>query len=245
MARRSFAEWCRDRSAEQIRIRVITLRPHSRSDGQAIERQLRELDPVRCDKLEVSGKAEWATGKTHTSVHYPDFDLLAPRDIGRVDDGDLRRAGAGARRRSLAPRRGVSALRRPASVIVTTSSTLRVHASLTDRWDSPQRAHRSSGLTSRWSAAGATATRSACAADRLGIRSRSEPSPTSRWQAGGRWWNPENRSPSSACRSMFPLWFLRAMPPRRCGANSMRLIGRHSDASFSSSWSTTGQPTAR
>ena len=100
-----------------------------------IEQHLRTLDPSCCDALEVSGEGRsrlpW---KSFTSVHYPDFDLLAPHDIGQFDVviceqvlehvADPWRAA-----------RTLAALCRPGgSVIVSTPFMLRVHPSPADHW---------------------------------------------------------------------------------------------------------------
>ena len=100
-----------------------------------IEQHLLQLDPSRCDALEISGDGRsglpW---KSFTSVHYPDFDLLAPRDIGRFDvvicEQVLEHVADPWRATQT-----LAALCRPGgSVVVSTPFMLRVHPSPVDHW---------------------------------------------------------------------------------------------------------------
>ena len=100
-----------------------------------IERYLMTLDPARADAIEVSGSGRsglpW---KSFTSVQYPDFDLLAPRDVGRFDvvicEQVLEHVGD--------PWRGtrtLASLCKPGGVVVvSTPFMLRVHHNPVDHW---------------------------------------------------------------------------------------------------------------
>ena len=100
-----------------------------------IERYLMQLDPSRSDALEISGNGRsglpW---KSFTSVQYPDFDLLAPRDIGRFDvvicEQVLEHVADPWRATQT-----LAALCRPGgSVVVSTPFMLRVHPNPVDHW---------------------------------------------------------------------------------------------------------------
>ena len=100
-----------------------------------IEQYLMTLNPAGADAIEVSGsERSGLPWKSFTSVQYPDFDLLAPRDIGRFDvvicEQVLEHVDD--------PWRGtqtLASLCKPGgAVVVSTPFMLRLHNSPVDHW---------------------------------------------------------------------------------------------------------------
>jgi SAM-dependent methyltransferase len=100
-----------------------------------IDRYLLELDPPRRDAVEISGNGRshlpW---RTFTSTAYPEFDLLAPHDIGRFDVVICEQVLEHVPEPWVATRALAGLCRPGGHVVVSTPFLLRLHPNPIDNW---------------------------------------------------------------------------------------------------------------